>query len=138
MVPELGGGLLFELFEFPVEIGEVVEPASKRDFRDLKVFSLFQKPAGLANPDLEHKIDIGLVGALFEISAECIWRHAGYLGDLRNRKPAVVVRESVFHDLAHPVSFFLSEAFFDEKRRNGNHSAPTEDLQQLDEGKKAL
>jgi hypothetical protein len=39
-LPELGRSELFQLLEFPVEIGQVVEAAPEGDFRDLKIFSL--------------------------------------------------------------------------------------------------
>ena len=63
------------MLEFSVEIGQVVEAALEGDLRDLKIFSLFQQSTGLPNPDLKDKVNIGFVGALFEITTERIWCH---------------------------------------------------------------
>ena len=130
-LPELRGGHSFELLEFPVEIGQVVEAASEGYLRDLKVFSLFEQTTGFPNPDLEDKIDISFVGALLEIPAESIRGHARCFSGPGNRKPTVAMRKSVFHDLSHPVSLFLTEALFNDRRRNWQQTASAEDLQQL-------
>jgi hypothetical protein len=137
-LPEFGRSELFQLPEFPVEIGQVVEAAPEGDFRDLKIFSLFQQSTSLPNPDLKDKVDIGFVGALFEIATERIWRHAGNFRHPGNRKLPVVMGKCEFHDLSHPISLFLAEAFLDDKRGNWEQSTPAEDLQELNKGKKTI
>ena len=126
------------MLEFSVEIGQVVEAALEGDLRDLKIFSLFQQSTGLPNPDLKDKVNIGFVGALFEITTERIWCHTRNFRHPGNRKLPVVMSKCEFHDLSHPISLFLAEAFLDDKRGNWEQSTPAEDLQQLNKGKKTI
>ena len=72
-------GLAGVAFENAVEIGQVVEPGFKADFRNRAV-AFQQQLTGATDAELGNKLYEGFLGGIFEKTAKRFFRHIGNKG----------------------------------------------------------
>src|SRR5450631_3510408 len=79
--PEFLGGAILFLFENPVEVGDIVEPAVVGYFRN-GMGRIDQHPGCMAQPDLIQAVDEGVSRSFFDEAAEGYFRHTHQFGYL--------------------------------------------------------